>query len=119
MTHGAQYRAVPKTRIERFRNADYPRRASRGKGEGCDHMKDFLRDIRRVTLLFDSMGKRARGIEFLTSLKSLEGFPIAIFVTKSFVVFERVIRIEMIRAARMPHNRETGRNHFVHSIWTE
>lgn len=46
-------------KIERFRHVDYPRQASRGKGEECGHMKDFLRDVRRVTLLFDSMGKHA------------------------------------------------------------
>lgn len=57
----ARHRADPKTRIERFRNADHPRRASRGEEEERDTDDFFfLRDVRRVTLLFDSMGKHAR-----------------------------------------------------------
>lgn len=37
-----RYRADPKTRIERFRNADHPRRASRGKGKERYHTDDFF-----------------------------------------------------------------------------
>lgn len=61
----ARHRADPKTRIERFRNADRPRRARRGGSRVRSHGRlfFFLRDVRRVTLLFDSMGEMG----FLTS----------------------------------------------------
>ena len=41
----ARHRADPKTRIERFRNADHPRRASRGEGEERDTDDFFFSEI--------------------------------------------------------------------------
>lgn len=64
------------------------------------HERFFLRDVRRVTLLFDSMGICVRGIEFLTS-QSLKCFLIAIFVMNLPLSLRELIRIERIRVARI------------------
>lgn len=88
----------------RSSSASAPRRE-----KSADHTEDFffLRDVRRVTLLFDSMGVTG----FLTS-RSPGGVPsIAAFVPKSpLSSIDRGTGSEGIRVARMPVAAETGRD---------